>query len=265
MDEYSRAEAILAALERAGRVSVAELSESLHVSAVTVRKDLELLEQRTMLRRIRGGAVRLTTADEGAFDVRLRQARSAKRAIAERVAGLVHDGEVIALDASTTCYYLAQQLLDRHDLVVVTNGLRTATLFLENSTALVLMPGGVLRRSAGSMVGPIGDVLAGRGRIDRGFFGIKGLSVTHGLMELAVEEAEVKKYLAAACSRVYGIFDSGKVGRFGLHSFATTDTVTALYTDDGIDVDALAEWENAGVRVHTVSHPASGAAVQEPD
>ena len=81
------------------------------------------------------------------------------------------------MDASTTCYYLAEKLLERRDLMVITNGLKTATLFLEKSSAMVMMPGGVLRRSAGSMVGPFGDVLAARGTIDKGFFGVKGLSV----------------------------------------------------------------------------------------
>lgn len=252
IDEHARAETILALLERRGRVTVTDLTDQLSVSAVTIRKDLEGLEQRSLLRRIRGGAVSVTTADEGSFELRLRQASVTKKSIARAAAAVVRDGDVIAMDASTTCYFLAEELLDRRDLMVVTNGLRSAMLFLENSSATVLMPGGVLRRSAGSMVGPIGDVLAGRGQIDKGFFGVKGISVTHGLLDHAIEEAEAKKYLTKACAAVYGLFDSGKVGRFGLHSFVPTRHITALYTDDRIPAAEAENWFRAGVPVHTV-------------
>ena len=256
MDEFARAEAILAFLERAGRVTVSELTRQLNVSAVTVRKDLESLEQRAMLRRVRGGAVGITSADEGSFDMRLRQGRAVKRAIADVVAQSVGNGEVIAMDASTTCYYLAEKLLERRDLIVITNGLKTATLFLERSSAMVIMPGGVLRRSAGSMVGQFGDVLAARGTIDKGFFGVKGLSVTHGLMEMAIEEAEAKKHLVASCAQVYGLFDASKVGRFGLHSFAPVTAITGLFTDDRIPAPDLTQWRRAGVAVTTVPYAA---------
>jgi len=253
LDEFARAQAILVELERTGRVLVAELSDRFQVSAVTVRKDLDALERRSMLRRVRGGAVSTGKADEGAFEMRLRHSVRAKRAIAQAVAPLVRHGDVIAMDSSTTCFYLARELLDRRNIVVVTNGLRTAELLMEQSSAMVLMPGGVLRRAAESMVGPIGDVLAGRGRIDKGFFGLMGLSTAHGLLDVVVEEAQTKQFMARACNQVFGLFDSSKVGRFGLHSFAATDMLTGLYTDDAVDEALIEEWAAAGVPVNTVA------------
>lgn len=251
LDEFARSQAILVELDRSGRVLVAELSDRFGVSSVTIRKDLDALERRSMLRRVRGGAVSAGETDEGAFEMRVRYAVPAKRAIAAAVAPMVRHGDVIAMDSSTTCFYLAKELLDRRNLVVVTNGLRTAELFLAQSTAMVLMPGGVLRRSAESMVGPIGDVLSGRGRIDKGFFGVMGVSAEHGLLDLVVEEAQTKRFLAQACHQVYGLFDSSKVGKFGLHSFAATDTIEALYTDDGIDPDVVRQWASLGVPIRT--------------
>lgn len=250
MDEFQREQRILSALQESGRVLVGELADEFGVSTVTVRKDLDALEQRSLVRRIRGGAVSTSPTDEGAFEMRSRHAAQAKEAIGRSVGPLVEHGDVIAMDSSTTCFYLAHELLDRRNLVVVTNGLRVANLFMERSTAMVLMPGGVLRRSAGSMVGPIGDILAGRGRIDKGFFGVVGLSTTHGLMDLAVEEAQTKRFLAAACRHVYAVFDSTKAGRFALHSFADVDQVDALYTDDGVSETFISEWRALGVDVN---------------
>jgi DeoR family transcriptional regulator of aga operon len=84
--EHDRQQRVLAMLEEAGRVGVPELVERFGVSAVTVRKDLELLERRHLLRRVRGGAVVAEGADEGAFELRLRHSVAAKQAIAQRAA-----------------------------------------------------------------------------------------------------------------------------------------------------------------------------------
>lgn len=264
VDEFTREQAILVALKTSGHVSVNELAMQFGVSTVTVRKDLETLERRTLLRRVRGGAVGVDGSDEGAFEMRLRHSPERKRAIAREVAGSIRDGDVLALDSSTTTYYLAQEILDRQHLVVITNGLRHAMLFMEQSSAMVLMPGGVLRRSAASMVGPIGDVLSGRGRIGKGFFGVIGVSTTRGLMDLSAEEAQTKQHMAEACDRVYGLFDSSKVGGFGLHAFVPPDRIAGMVTDDGVAPDAVAEWRQLGVPITVVPTADAGSVLDLP-
>ncbi|MCW2502725.1 MAG: DNA-binding transcriptional regulator of sugar metabolism, DeoR/GlpR family [Actinomycetia bacterium] len=260
VDEFAREQAVLSSLRISGHVTVTALATEFGVSTVTVRKDLEALERRGLLRRVRGGAVSVDASDEGTFEMRLRHSRAAKEAIARAAAEAVRDGDVIAIDSSTTTFYLAQELLDRRNLVVITNGLRLAMLFMQQSSARVLVPGGVVRRSAGSLVGPIGDVLAGRGKISKGFFGLVGLSAIHGLMDISVEEAQTKRFMAAACDRVYGLFDSSKVDGFGLHSFTEPGRIAGLFTDDGITAEFRSEWEGLGVPV-TV---AAAAAVPAP-
>lgn len=253
LDEYAREHAILDALSADGRVAVNDLAVQFGVSTVTVRKDLDGLERRSMLRRVRGGAVSVGAGDEGTFEVRLRHQRGVKQSIARTVAPLVENGDVVALDSSTTCYHLAEELVQRRDLVVVTNALRVAVLMMEQSTAMVLMPGGVLRRSAGSLVGPIGDVLTGRGRITKGFFGAVALSPVHGLLELSAEEAYTKQFLVRACDKVYGVFDSSKATGFGIHSFAAVAEIDGLFTDDAVGPDVVKEWAAQGVPVHLVA------------
>jgi DeoR/GlpR family transcriptional regulator of sugar metabolism len=255
LDEHEREQAILLDLEMSGRVMVNELTKRFGVSAVTIRKDLSALERRDLLLRVRGGAVSSGRTDEGAWAARARHARGAKRAIARAAAELVRHGDVIALDASTTCYYLAQELVARRNLVVITNGLRAATLLMEQSNAMVLLPGGVLRRAAESLVGPIGDLLTGRGRIQMGFFGLVGLSPENGLMDISAEESQTKSFVAGVCDRVYGLFDSSKADRFALHPFVPADRVTALYTDDRVPASLVASWAEIGVPVHRVPVP----------
>jgi DeoR/GlpR family transcriptional regulator of sugar metabolism len=129
----------------------------------------------------------------------------------------------------------------------VTNGLRSSALLLRESRATVIMPGGVLRRASESMVGFFGDVLEGRGQVDMGFFGVVGLSLQRGLLDLTPEEARAKEAMAAVCRRVYGIFDSSKVERFGTHPFLPIERITALISDIGVPAGYRDEWIDAGV------------------
>ena len=247
LSEFDRGQAILLELDGHGRVAVNELASRFGVSAVTIRKDLEHLERRSLLRRIRGGALVATPSDEGAFEFRYRVASKAKRAVAHHAAQLVRPGEVIALDSSTTCYYLAEEIADIQPITVVTNGLRTAQFLLTNSTATVILPGGVLRRASESMVGFFSDVLVGRGQVDRGFFGLVGLSLERGLLDISPEESRAKAALADICRQVYGLFDSSKVERFAIHPFAPVDRLTRLISDAAVPRHVHAEWTAAGV------------------
>lgn len=256
--EHERQQDILRLLDEQGRVSVPDLAGRFGVSVVTVRKDLELLERWRMLRRVRGGAVVFASADEGAFEMRLRHRAAAKQAIARAAARVVRDSDAIALDCSTTCYYLAQELRGRRGLVVLTNGLRAAEM-LSDSDATVVMPGGTLRRSSWSLVGDIGDAFGGRGRIAHGFFGVRSVSPELGLLELSAEETAVKRRLVEVCDEVYGVFDSSKFGRFGLHPFAGPERITALITDADAPDEVVDQWRSVGVPVQRV--PATGEVV----
>ena len=146
---------------------------------------------------------------------------------------------------------------------VVTNGndslagspVPTAMVLQERSDARVIMPGGTLRRESSGLVGPITDALVGRGRVDKAFVGVVGLSPERGLLELATDEAVSKQALVAASDAVHGLFDSTKTRGFALHSFARADQVTSLITDAGASDDFVEEWEAVGVPVTRVPIP----------
>lgn len=248
----SRTESILSTLEQQGAVHVLDLATQLDVSAVTIRKDLKALEQRGLLRRTRGGAEPHLRRGEGPFSDRLQVDSAAKRAVAAEAATRVDDGDVIALDTSTTTYHLARLLLRRRGLVVVTSSLRTALLFHEHSDASIVMPGGVVRRESAGLVGSVGDAISGRGRIAKAFLGAVGVSTTAGLLELAIEESEAKRQLVAASDTVIGVFAATKVPGFGLHPFARPDQVSELITDAAAPPQFVADWARLDVPVTRV-------------
>jgi DeoR/GlpR family transcriptional regulator of sugar metabolism len=241
-------------LETRDAVSVAELAGTFAVSEVTVRSDLAELARQGLVARVRGGARALQRGQsEVAFDVRLRVEEEAKRAIARAAAELVADGEAVALDSSTTAFYIALELREKHELVVVTNGLRIATALADAPGVSVIVLGGIVRRAAMSVVGDFASSVLRNTRIGRGFFGARGITLDRGLMDLNPDEVRIKREMAEACERVVGVFDHTKWHRTALLTFVPTQRIDAIVTDDGAPSDLVREWRDHGIDVVTAA------------
>jgi DeoR/GlpR family transcriptional regulator of sugar metabolism len=237
-------------LETRDSVPVSELSEAFAVSEVTVRSDLAALAREGLVSRVRGGVRALQHGQsEVGFDLRLRLEVERKRAIGRAAAALVDEGEAVALDASTTAYYLALELRTKRELVVVTNGLLAATALADAPGITVLVTGGMLRLSAMSVVGDLGANALRTTRINKGFLGARGLSLERGLMDLNPDEVRIKQEMADACEQVYGIFDATKWCRSALLSFAAVDDLIGIITDSGAPAEEVVAWRAAGVQV----------------
>src|SRR5262245_35073586 len=244
---------VLRMLESRDSVQVAELAEVFSVSEVTVRSDLTELARQGLVARVRGGVRALQHGQsEVGFDLRLRLEVERKRAVARAAAALVDEGEAIALDASTTAYYLALELRAKRELVVVTNGLLVATALADSPTNTVLVTGGVLRLSAMSLVGDLGTDVLRTTRINKGFLGARGLSLERGLMDLNPDEVRIKQEMADACEQVYGILDGTKWHRSALLAFVGTEDLTGIVTDSSAPAAEVAAWRAAGVAVIAV-------------
>jgi DeoR family transcriptional regulator of aga operon len=253
LSQQERKQHVLRLLESRDYVQVAELSETFAVSEVTVRSDLTALAQQGLVARIRGGVRALQQGQsEVAFDLRLRLEVERKRAIARAAAAMVDEGEAVALDASTTAYYLALELRSKRELVVVTNGLLVATALADAPGITVLVTGGILRLSAMSLVGDLGADVLRTTRINKGFLGARGLSLSRGLMDLNPDEVRIKQEMADACEQVYGIFDGTKWHRSALLAFVQVEDVAGIVTDSSAPTAEVEEWRAAGVEVITV-------------
>src|SRR5262245_55634803 len=179
-----RMQRVLRMLETRDAIQVSELAGTFAVSEVTVRSDLSELARQGLVARVRGGVRPLARGQsELGFDLRLRLEVARKQAIATAAAGMVDDGEAVALDSSTTAYYLALELRRKRELVVVTNGLLIAAALADAPGVTVLVTGGMLRLQAMSLVGDLGADVLRSTRINTGFLGARGLSLQRGLMD----------------------------------------------------------------------------------
>lgn len=220
-----------------GRARVADLAVRFGVSSVTIRKDLVALEDRRLLLRTHGGAIAMDRSrSEPAFDLRERLQPDEKSLIGATAAALVHDGDSIVMDASTTALAVARRLRSRGgwtELKVITNGLRLATELAGSPGITVLMLGGRVRWEALSVVGQLGDGLFDRINVQTAFVGAAGFSLEAGLTDATDEEAQIKRTMVTAARKVVAVVDHTKWERAAFATFCRVDDVDVVVTDDG--------------------------------
>ena len=222
-------------VEEQGRARVADLAARFGVSAVTIRKDLIALEAVHRVVRTHGGAIAVDRdRPELSFDIRERLQAEGKLLIGRAAAALVHDGESIVMDASTTALSVARQLKARggwSQLTVITNGLRLAAELAGHPGIAVLMLGGRVRWEALSVVGQLGDGLFSRVNVQTAFLGAAGFTIGSGLADATDEEAQIKRSMVAAAREVVAIVDHTKWERAAFATFCPTDKVGIVLTD----------------------------------
>jgi len=247
-------------VEEHGRARVTDLAARFGVSAVTIRKDLETLEQQRRLIRAHGGAVAIGRGAERGFDVRERIQPAEKDAIGRAAAAMVVDGESIALDASTTALALARHLKARGSwlhLTVITNGLRIASELAGYPGITVAMPAGFLRWEALSLVGPLGAGLFEKVNIQKAFMGAAGFALEAGLSDATEEEAQIKRLMVEGATEVVGLVDHTKWGRTAFATFCRTGDLTAVVSNIGAPEPMVASLRASGVDVRLVTPTAA--------
>jgi DeoR/GlpR family transcriptional regulator of sugar metabolism len=251
-----RQEHIARIVEEHGRARVGDLAAQFHVSAVTIRKDLLVLETENRLVRTHGGAIAVDRSrPELAFEIRERLQADEKQLIGAAGAALVHDGESIVMDASTTALSVARHLKARggwSQLTVITNGLRLASELAGHPGIIVLMLGGRVRWEALSVVGQLGDGLFSRINVQKAFLGAAGFTLESGLSDATDEEAQIKRSMVAAAREVIAIVDHTKWERAAFATFCPTDKVGVVLTDAGAPADMVRALTGRGVEVRLI-------------
>lgn len=231
-------------LERHGFVRVRELADRFGVSTVTVRHDLQQLEERHMARRVHGGAMPVAGARiERSFEEVMAERSEEKAAIARAAAALVSSGESVLLDVGTTSAALADELVSRTDvtdLTVFTNGLKIAlSLEAAHPRFTIVVIGGTLRPKQHSLVDPLAAPMLDSIRVDIAFIGCNGVDPEAGITNVNLPEAAVKHRMIAAASRGVVLADSTKLGHRALARVCGIDEVDVLVTDAGANADLL--------------------------
>lgn len=241
-------------VEELGFVRVGDLADRFAVSAVTVRTDLQSLEARGHLRRIRGGAVPADALrTERPFEVAERELAREKADIAAHAAQLVSDGDTVILDVGTTTTAIARALVARSELrnvTVFTNALNVA-LELERAAPRlqIVVTGGTVRPLQHSLVNPLATQMLAELRVTIGFIGCNGVDPRAGVTNVNLPEAEVKRAMLLASRRRVIVADGSKLGETELAKVCDIEEVSVVVTDPTADPEVIGQLVSAGCQV----------------
>ncbi|MBV9709445.1 MAG: DeoR/GlpR transcriptional regulator [Ktedonobacteraceae bacterium] len=251
---------LIGLLKERGYCSVGEMSQLLNVSAMTIRRDLHMLQEKQIVEVIYGGARLIASKRiEDDFDIRTHEHLAEKQAIGKRAVELfIEEGDVIGIDSGSTTLEVVRNL-PNIPLTVVTHSMAAANVVAQNKRHSLIVLGGVLQRGANCFCGPQAISTLQTLYINKLFLSASGLLLPHGLSCDNLLDAEVKQALINASRQVILCMDSSKIGKSYLARFATLDVVNTLITDNDIADESRQAIEQMHVEVLTVYTVASAA------
>ncbi len=231
MYDLERQNLIIEILQKNKSISVAKLSELLYVSQPTVRRDLGILEEQGAVMRTHGGAVlRDTQNREIPLMWRESQNNLSKKIIAEKASGLIDNGSVIFLDASSTVSYLVPHLEKLKDIIVVTNSPKTS-MKLGELGIKNYCTGGLMLVHSVAYVGSEAERFISNINADIFFFSSRGYTEDGMITDSSVEEASVRQAMLKNSAKACYLCDSSKKGKKYMYNICRVDDVDEIITD----------------------------------
>ena len=249
-----RRSTILEELSRNRSVRVADLSISLGVSEVSIRRDLQIMEEQGKLKRVHGGAVSLESTSAFTLQALHQDAqREKKERIGRAAAAMVRHGESLIFDSGSTplqvARHLDKELLNSGNLTAVTAYLPVVRQLGPCPGVHLILLGGIYVPAYEVLVGPqTVEQLKGL-HVDKMFLGTDGMTLSHGFTTANVLEAEVDRAMVQAATEVIVVSDSSKIGGIGLATIMPVSGIDKLITDTEAPMDFVAALRELGIEV----------------
>ena len=230
-----RQQAIIELVTERGRLSIADLTQHLGVSEMTIRRDLALLDSEGTIRRIHGGALPVVSGSyEPPFGVRTKLKAAAKQEIAALVGSRIGDGETVILDGGTTAAAIAEVLLNRN-ISICTLSLRVADVLTASTAVRLMIAGGIVRPDERSLIGPAALRIFEDHRFDVYIMTASGIHISAGITEWNLDDTAVKRAALRAANRCIVACDASKFGKTAFGRICGVEEVDTIVTDSAID------------------------------
>ncbi len=254
-NQIARRSTILEILNNSGSIRVLDLSKSLDVSTVTIRKDLEDLEAAGVLTRMHGGAKKVAGGEAGGVDYESRRLvkQDEKRRIAGAAAALVNEGDFVVINVGTTCSYVCEELKAKKRLTVVTNALQIVNSLTSAPWITTIFLGGRLNIDMQITVGEEVNEQLKKYVADKLFMGMDGVDALMGATTYNhVEDYIMRQMMLQAKEKILVVDDSkiGKVTFARIAALTDFDAIITNYTD--ANAEHLEKIRALGVKLITV-------------
>ena len=246
-----RRKRILEMLSEKGDIYIPELSKLFDVSEVTVRNDLRSLEEKNLLLRARGGAIRCEhfAGMYPGLSEKTRLHFIEKVRIGKKAASLIQASDTIIVDSGTTTAEVVKNLPPQSEITVITNALNIANYLIGKPDVKLVIPGGYLRQNSHSLIGPLAENNLKNFFVDKVFLGVEGFDVRLGIYATNVEEAHLNQIMIDITREVILVADSSKFLRKSLAFICPVERIDTVVTDDGISTENKRILEDSGVKV----------------
>ncbi|GAA4309481.1 DeoR/GlpR family DNA-binding transcription regulator [Compostibacter hankyongensis] len=248
-----RHQTILSKLNQEGFVKVLDLCRELDVSAVTIRKDLKLLEDKGLLFRSHGGAaLHNPYTTDRPVNEKEKIRSSEKSRIGAAAAPLVTADDSIIIASGTTVQAMAKYIQPQGRLTVITASLNVANELNHHPEIEVLQLGGILRKSSSSVAGPYAEKMLTDFFCSKLFLGADGIDLEFGITTTSAMEAHLNQQMMAACQKTVVLADASKFGRRGFGKICELQDIDQVITDNAVSPHMIKSMEDAGIEVTIV-------------
>ena len=235
-----------------GAVEVKELSRRFAVTADSIRKDLNVLQSRGLVRRIYGGAVKMTDDQERYVSQRKGKFVADKRRLAQKAVRLLKDGDVIFLDISTTNIELAKMLrASDMSLTVVTNMIDVMIMMMEDEHNSIIFIGGEFSEGRDGFVGAITNQSVEKYRFDAAFMGVAGVDpILNTASTYTPEDASTKAVILNCSRKKYMLLETRKILRRAEYPYASIGDFDGLIVERALTDEQRAQFEQYNVKIY---------------
>lgn len=237
-----RREKILELIREDGHAKVLDLSRIFKVTEVTIRQDLEKLENEGSITREHGGAY-LKNMDLNVrnFSLQNQDNLAQKMMIARKALEFIEDGDTIILDSGSTTTELAKIMVGFRNLTVITNALNIGLILGAEPGINVILTGGEFKAPTLSLTGQKAADFFQNLHVDKLFLATAGVSLKSGLTYPGISDICVKRAMIESANVTYLLADSSKIGKNAFASLGALSLINYLITDSGIKKEDI-EW-----------------------
>lgn len=213
-------------------LSIKELSEKLFISEPTVRRDIIKLQKKDLVTRKRGIVTLKSTSPDQRIPLFIRhlEHNETKQLIAKKAAEYIKDGYVIMLDASTTTFHILPYLTNFKNILVITNGAKTA-LEAASMRIKTICTGGEMTLESFSYIGPDAERTLNKYNADIAFFSCRGVSENGVASDNSIFENSMRKIMIKNSKKSYLLCDKSKFGQTYLNTLCNTDEIEGVISD----------------------------------
>lgn len=214
------------------KASIKELSKAAGLSLVTIRKYLQLLENKGLLVKTHGGVISKKSAlnYEVPYSEKENVNLQEKKRIGAAAAKLICDGDVIILDSGSTTLQIAKAIINQ-DITVITNDIKIAYELSEKPYIKLFVTGGMLKNNVFTLIGSDAESFLSRLHVNKSFLAADAIHLESHVTNNAIEDVNIKKHIISAADQVILVSDHSKFNKKCFLDICSFNEIDIIVTD----------------------------------